>query len=94
MAKSKKSIALYEAYENVMRDIKETGNLPVPLHLRNASTKLMKDLNYGRDYKYTPKASEEENERQAFLPPELKGKRWIKINEQETRNRQQVTNNK
>ncbi len=79
MAKSKKSIALYEAYENVMADIKQTGNLPVPLHLRNAPTKLMKDLNYGKNYKYTPKASEEENAQQDFLPPELKKKRWIKI---------------
>ncbi len=79
MAKSKKSIALYEAYENVMADIKQTGNLPVPLHLRNAPTKLMKDLGYGKDYKYTPKASKKENEKQEFLPSELKGKKWVKI---------------
>ncbi len=81
MAKSKKSIALYEAYENVMADIKRTGNLPVPLHLRNAPTKLMKDLNYGKDYKYTPKASTKENAQQKFLPPELGNKKWIAINE-------------
>jgi putative ATPase len=80
MAKSKKSIALYEAYENVMEDIKQTGNLPVPLHIRNASTKLMGDLGYGKNYKYTPKASEKENKKQTFLPPELKDKKWIIIN--------------
>ncbi len=81
MAKSKKSIALYEAYEKVMADVKKTGNLPVPLHLRNAPTKLMKDLGYGKDYKYTPKATGEENKKQTFLPPELKDKKWIKIND-------------
>ncbi len=81
MAKSKKSIALYEAYENVMADIKRTGNLPVPLHLRNAPTKLMKDLNYGKDYKYTPKTSTKENAQQKFLPSELGNKKWIAINE-------------
>ncbi len=81
MAKSKKSIALYEAYENVMEDIKQTGNLPVPLHLRNAPTKLMKDLNYGKNYKYTPRASTKENVQQDFLPPELGDKKWIAINE-------------
>ncbi len=81
MAKSKKSIALYEAYENVMKDIKQTGNLPVPLHLRNAPTKLMKDLNYGKNYKYTPRASTKENVQQDFLPPELGDKKWIAINE-------------
>ncbi len=79
MAKSKKSIALYEAYENVMEDIKRTGNLPVPLHIRNAPTKLMGDLGYGKDYKYTPKASKRENAQQEFLPAELKNKKWIKL---------------
>jgi putative ATPase len=80
MAKSKKSIILYEAYEKVMAEIKESGNLPVPLHLRNAPTKLMKDLDYGKDYKYTPKVSREENKKQTFLPSELKGKKWIRVN--------------
>jgi len=79
MAKSKKSIVLYEAYENVMEDIKQTGNLAVPLHLRNATTKLMKDLGYGKNYKYTPKSTDKENKEQTFLPPELKNKKWIKI---------------
>ena len=79
MAKSKKSIALYEAYENIMGDIKQTGNLPVPLHIRNAPTKLMGDLGYGKNYKYTPKSTKKENKDQTFLPPELKNKKWIKI---------------
>ncbi len=79
MAKSKKSIALYEAYENVMREIKQSKNLSVPLHLRNAPTQLMRDLNYGKDYKYTPKASKYENEQQEFLPKELKNKKWLNV---------------
>jgi putative ATPase len=79
MAKSKKSIALYEAYENIMQDIEETGNLPVPLHIRNAPTKLMGDLGYGQGYKYTPKATDKENKKQTFLPPELENKKWIRV---------------
>jgi len=79
MAKSKKSIALYEAYENIMQDIEETGNLPVPLHIRNAPTKLMGELGYGKNYKYTPKATKIENNQQTFLPPELKNKKWVRI---------------
>ncbi|HFC77016.1 MAG TPA: replication-associated recombination protein A [Candidatus Moranbacteria bacterium] len=79
MAKSKKSIALYEAYENVMEEIEQSGNLPVPLHLRNAPTKLMKDFDYGKNYKYTPKSTKNENEQQEFLPKELKNKKWLKM---------------
>lgn len=79
MAKSKKSIVLYEAYENIMEDIKQTGNLPVPLHICNAPTKLMGDLGYGKNYKYTPKSTDKENKKQTFLPPELKNKKWIEV---------------
>jgi putative ATPase len=77
MAKSKKSIALYEGYDKAMQDVRDKGNLPVPLHLRNAPTKLMKELNYGKNYKYTPLATDEENAKQEFLPQELKGQKYI-----------------
>jgi len=77
MAKSKKSVVLYDAYKDAMDDATEKGNIPVPLHLRNAPTKLMKDLDYGKKYKYTPKASKEENTNQQFLPKELKGKKYL-----------------
>jgi putative ATPase len=40
------------AIEEAMHLVRQTGDLPVPLHIRNAPTKLMKDLNYGKDYKY------------------------------------------
>jgi len=52
LASSPKSNSAYAAINQAMTAVKETGNLPIPLHLRNAPTQLMKDLNYGADYKY------------------------------------------
>lgn len=52
LATSPKSNSAYLAINAAMQKVKETGNLPVPLHLRNAPTKLMKNLNYGVNYKY------------------------------------------
>ena len=76
MAKCKKSNELYLAYEKVKKDVEQFGNLPVPLHLRNAPTKLMKDLNYGKDYKYSPDFNYQEN--QEYLPDKLKGRKYLK----------------
>ena len=66
LAKCKKSNELYEAYLAVQKDVKETMDEPVPIHLRNAPTKLMKDLGYGKDYKYSPKFDYQED--QEYLP--------------------------
>ncbi len=52
LATSPKSNSAYMAIENALRLVRETGDAPVPLHLRNAPTKLMKDINYGKEYKY------------------------------------------
>ncbi len=52
LATSPKSNSAYEGIGNALETVRQTGNLPVPLHLRNAPTKLMKDLGYGKDYKY------------------------------------------
>lgn len=52
LATAPKSNALYRAYQTVARDVEETRNEPVPLHLRNASTNLMKDIGYGKGYLY------------------------------------------
>ncbi len=52
LANSPKSNASYMAIKNAQEIVRETGDLSVPLHLRNAPTKLMKDLEYGKDYKY------------------------------------------
>ena len=71
LAKTKKSILAYEAYSKAKSDVEKFGNLPVPLHIRNAPTKLMRDLGYGKDYKYTPK---EDDSGQEYLPDKLKGK--------------------
>ena len=55
LASSPKSNASYEAISNGLALVDKTGNLPVPLHLRNAPTKLMKDLSYGKNYQYSHK---------------------------------------
>ncbi len=76
MAKCDKSNGLYLAYKEAARDVREKGNLPVPLHIRNAPTKLMKDLGYGKDYKYSPSHGYKED--QEYLPEKLKDKKYIK----------------
>ncbi len=76
MAKCKKSNDLYTAYQKASQDVKEFGNLPVPLHIRNAPTKLMKDLNYGKDYKYSP--DYDYQEKQEYLPDKLKNRKYLK----------------
>ena len=53
LATSPKSNAGYEAINSAIQLVKDTGDLPVPLHLRNAPTKLMKELGYGANYKYS-----------------------------------------
>ena len=75
MSKCKKSNALYSAYKKVQFDIKEKGNLAVPLHLKNAPTSLMKDLGYGKDYKYSPDHGY--NEKQDYLPEEIRGRKYF-----------------
>lgn len=75
MAKCKKSNELYVAYNKVKEDIIKYGNLPVPLHIRNAPTKLMKELGYGKDYKYSPDFDYKED--QTYLPEKLKNKKYI-----------------
>src|SRR6202049_577403 len=52
LATAPKSNALYEAYSRVQEDVQQTRNDPVPLQIRNSPTQLMKDLDYGKDYKY------------------------------------------
>ncbi len=75
MAKSKKSNELYRAYGEAVSDIKKFGNLSVPLHIRNAPTKLMKNLDYGRNYKYSPDFDYQE--KQEYLPDELKKRKYL-----------------
>ena len=74
LATSPKSNSAYNAINDAMELVRATGNLPVPLHLRNAPTKLMKQLGYGQDYKYAHNY-EGNFVKQQFLPDELKDKR-------------------
>jgi putative ATPase len=71
LASSPKSNASYIAINKAQEAVKETGDLPVPLHIRNAPTGLMKKLNYGADYKY-PHNYPGNFVLQEFLPDELK----------------------
>lgn len=72
LATSGKSNSAYEAINNAQQLVKETGNLSVPMHLRNAPTKLMKEMNYGKDYKYSH-LGEGNFIHQEFLPKQLSG---------------------
>ena len=80
LAASPKSNSAYLAIDDALALVEETGNLPVPLHLRNAPTKLMKDLNYGADYKYS---HDYPNHfvKQQFMPDELIDHRIWKVQE-------------
>ena len=71
LATSPKSNSAYEGINSALELVRETGNLPVPLHLRNAPTQLMKQLGYGKDYKYAH-AYEGHFVHQQFLPNEIK----------------------
>ncbi|MGE8432651.1 replication-associated recombination protein A [Chryseobacterium joostei] len=71
LAVSPKSNSAYMAINEALALVKQTGNLPVPLHLRNAPTKLMKDLDYGKEYKYAH-SYEGNFVDQDFLPQEIK----------------------
>lgn len=75
LAKSTKNISVYQAYNEAKREVETSGNLPVPLHLRNAPTKLMTELGYGKDYKYTPL---EDDSSQSYLPDKIKDKKFLR----------------
>ncbi|MCX8118193.1 MAG: replication-associated recombination protein A [Desulfobacterota bacterium] len=81
LATAPKSNALYTAFQAVQRDVRELENLPVPLHLRNPVTSLMKDLGYGRDYKY-PHDYPDHFVEEEYLPENLKGKIYYHPSEQ------------
>ncbi len=75
LASSAKSNATYLAIDAAIAEVRKTGDLPVPLHLRNAPTKLMKDLNYGKNYQY---AHDFENSfvNIEFLPEKIQGTKF------------------
>ena len=69
LAKAPKDRSAYDAYMAALADVKQYGNLPIPMEIRNAPTKLMKDLGYGKDYEAYTKDS--------LLPEKLKGKKYF-----------------
>ena len=75
LATSPKSNSAYMAVNDALEEVHQSGNLPVPLHLRNAPTKLMKQLGYGKDYKYAHDYARHFVEQQ-FLPDQLTDKRF------------------
>jgi putative ATPase len=75
LATAPKSNKVYEAWASARKAASEHPNEPVPMHVRNASTKLMKELGYGDGYKYDP-AEEDGVADQSYLPEKLKGSNW------------------
>jgi putative ATPase len=75
LALAPKSNAVYAAYNTVREDIEATAAEPVPLHLRNAPTKLMKELDYGRDYQYAHDVEGRVADMEC-LPPSLAGRKY------------------
>lgn len=73
LAASPKSNASYRAIDDALAAVKQEGDLPVPLHLRNAPTRLMKNMDYGKGYKYSHSFENNFSE-QEYLPKELSGK--------------------
>jgi putative ATPase len=86
LAVSPKSNSTYLAIDNALALVKKTGNLPVPLHLRNAPTKLMKDMDYGKNYQYAH-AHEGNFIDIEFLPQDLSGTKLYEPGENSTENK-------
>ncbi len=86
LAQSQKSNSAYVAINNAQEEVRKTGNLSIPLHLRNAPTKLMKQLDYGKNYQYS---HDYENNfiQQEFLPEDISGKAFYEPGINDTENR-------
>jgi putative ATPase len=80
LATSAKSNSAYLAIDAAQAEVRATGNLPVPLHLRNAPTKLMKQMDYGKNYKYAHNYKDNFVE-QDFLPSAIQGKKYYEPGE-------------
>jgi putative ATPase len=70
LALAAKDRSAYDAYFEALGDVRKTGNLPIPLKIRNAPTKFLKELGYGKNYK--------QYDTESYLPEKLKGKRYLK----------------
>jgi putative ATPase len=81
LATAPKSNALYTAFQRVQKDVRELKNMPVPLHLRNAPTSLMKELGYGKGYQY-PHDYPDHFIEEEYLPENLRGKLYYHPSDQ------------
>ncbi|MGD9952446.1 MAG: replication-associated recombination protein A [Burkholderiales bacterium] len=81
LAVAAKSNAAYNAYNAARAFVKEDGTRPVPLHIRNAPTRLMKDLGYGRDYRYAHDEPDAFAAGESYLPEGMPGVEWYKPTE-------------
>jgi putative ATPase len=72
LASAKKSRQAYDAYFAALADVQKLGNLEIPLEIRNAPTKLMKELSYGKGYEMYPQG------KKSYLPEKLNGKKYFK----------------
>jgi putative ATPase len=81
LATAPKSNSLYTAYQRVQKDVRESENMPVPLHIRNAPTSLMEELGYGKEYKY-PHDYPDHFVEEEYLPENLKGRTYYHPTEQ------------
>ena len=85
LASSAKSNASYMAINKAMEEVKNSGDLSIPLHLRNAPTKLMKDMDYGKEYKY-PHSFPGNFHDQEYLPKEIQGSTFFEPGENQREN--------
>jgi putative ATPase len=76
MAAAAKSNAVYEAFNTAMSDVRSLPSFDVPLHLRNAPTQLMKELDHGKDYRYAHNETGGYAVGETYLPQELNGKHY------------------
>lgn len=80
LALAAKDRSAYDALRAAQEDVQKTGNLPIPLKVRNAPTKLMKELGYGKGYEKYPnkKNNGDGDKNESYLPEKLKGKKYLK----------------
>ena len=71
LARAEKDRGAYDAYRSAQEDVREHGNLPIPLAVRNAPTQLMKDQGYGKGYEMYP-------DKGTYLPEKLQGKKYLR----------------
>jgi putative ATPase len=76
LASAAKDRSAHDAYFEALEDVRKTGNIPIPLKIRNAPTKLMKELNYGKGYEKYP--SKPGSAADSYLPEKLKGKKYLR----------------